>query len=149
MAAPKTPENETGFSLGNVSRLAWVFVIVGAVVELVIFLSISGALCLTAAGTVAIINFRWLEMVVQRVVQPDRPSYDLASIFRIIGRFALLAGVLAAVAWMPHIDPVAIAAPFQTRLIPSAIDQDSPHGFGGGAKEMPPRIPTLSLIHIH
>ncbi len=45
--------------------------------ELVIFLSISGALCLTAAGTVAIINFRWLEMVIERVVQPEQTELRL------------------------------------------------------------------------
>ena len=132
MAAPKTPENASGFSLGNVNRLAWIFVFLGAVSELVIFLSISGALCLTAAGTVAIINFRWLEMVVQRVVQADRPKYDLASIFRIIGRFALLAGVLAAVAWMPQIDPVAIVLGFSAPVVALIVEGVRQSRFGGG-----------------
>ncbi len=108
MAAPTPTEQQSDFSLGNVNRLAWILVFLGAISELVIFLSISGALCLTAAGTVAIINFRWLEMVIERVVQPGSPRYDLSSIFQIIGRFALLACVLAAIAWLPHIDPVAI-----------------------------------------
>ena len=109
---PNPRDREAGFSVSNVVRLTWVFVFFGSVAELVIFRSISGALCLTAAGTVAIINFRWLEMVVARVVQPERPKYDVTSVFRIIGRFALLAGVLAAVAWLPHIDPVAIVLGF-------------------------------------
>jgi len=132
MVAQKTLENDSGFSLGNVNRLAWIFVFCGAVSELVIFLSISGALCLTAAGTVAIINFRWLEMVVHRVVQPDRPSYDLASIFRIIGRFALLAGVLAAVAWMPQIDPVAIVLGFSAPVAALIVEGVRQSRFGGG-----------------
>jgi hypothetical protein len=132
MAAQTTPESGSGFSLGNVNRLAWFFVFLGAVSELVIFLSISGALCLTAAGTVAIINFRWLEMVVQRVVQADRPKYDLASIFRIIGRFALLAGVLAAVAWMPQIDPVAIVLGFSAPVVALTVEGVRQSRFGGG-----------------
>jgi len=132
MAAPKTPEHESGFSLGNVSRIAWVFVFLGAVSELVIFLSISGALCLTAAGTVAIINFRWLEVVIERVVQPGAPSYDLSSIFRIIGRFALLAGVLAAVAWLPHIDPVAIVLGFSAPVAALIVEGVRQSRVGGG-----------------
>jgi hypothetical protein len=132
MAAQTTPEPTSGFSLANVNRLAWILVAVGSVAELVIFLSISGALCLTAAGTVAIINFRWLETVVERVVQPDRPSYDLASIFRIIGRFALLAGVLAAVAWLPHIDPVAIVLGFSAPVAALIVEGVRQSRVGGG-----------------
>jgi hypothetical protein len=112
--------------------MAWVFVFLGAISELVIFLSISGALCLTAAGTVAIINFRWLEMVIERVVQPGKPRYDLSSIFRIIGRFALLAGVLAAVAWLPHIDPVAIVLGFSAPVAALIIEGVRQSRVGGG-----------------
>ncbi len=132
MTAPKPPEQKPGFSFKKVVRLAWILVFVGALSELVIFLSISGALCLTAAGTVAIINFRWLELVVQQVVQPDRPSYDLASVFRIIGRFALLAGVLAAVAWMPHIDPVAIVLGFSAPVAALIVEGVRRSRVGGG-----------------
>ena len=132
MAAPTTPEDGSGFSLGNVNRLAWIFVFSGAILELVIFRSISGALCLTAAGTVAIINFRWLEMVVENVVQPDRPSYDFWSIIRIIGRFVLLAGVLAAVAWMPHIDPVAIVLGFSAPVAALIVEGVRRSRSGGG-----------------
>ena len=132
MAAQTTPEPKPGFSLGNVIRLAWIFVFIGAASELVIFLSISGALCLTAAGTVAIINFRWLEMVIERVVQPGRPSYDFSSILRIIGRFALLAGVLAAVAWLPQIDPVAIVLGFSAPVAALIVEGVRQSRVGGG-----------------
>ena len=87
---------------------------------------------MTAAGAVAIINFRWLEMVVERVVQPDRPSYDLTSIFRIIGRFALLAGMLAAIAWLPHIDPVAVVLGFSAPVAALIIEGVRGSRFGGG-----------------
>ena len=132
MQAPVPPENGSRFSIRNVVRLAWILVISGALVELVIFRSISGALCLTAAGAVAIINFRWLEMVVDRVVQPDRPSYDLGSIFRIMGRFALLAGVLAAVAWLPQIDPVAVVFGFSALVAALVLEGVRGGRFGGG-----------------
>jgi len=132
MVTPKPPESKPGFSLKKVVRLAWIFVFVGALSELVIFLSISGALCLTAAGSVAIINFRWLEMVIERVVQPDKPSYDLSSIFRIIGRFALLACVLAAIAWLPQIDPVAIVLGFSAPVAALIVEGVRQSRVGGG-----------------
>jgi hypothetical protein len=132
MAAPEPPDRQTGFSLEKVVRLAWALVFLGAISELVIFLSISGALCLTAAGTVAIINFRWLEVVIERVVQPGSPRYDLSSIFRIIGRFALLAGVLAAVAWLPQIDPVAIVLGFSAPVAALIVEGVRQSLIGGG-----------------
>ncbi len=132
MTAPKPPEQKPGFSFKKVVRLAWILVFVGALSELVIFLSISGALCLTAAGSVAIINFRWLEMVIERVVQPGKPSYDLSSIFRIIGRFALLAVVLAAIAWLPHIDPVAIVLGFSAPVAALIVEGVRQSRVGGG-----------------
>jgi hypothetical protein len=132
MAAPTPPEPKPGFSLEKVVRLAWILVFLGALSELVIFLSISGALCLTAAGTVAIINFRWLEMVIERVVQPGKPSYDLKSIFRIIGRFVLLAGVLAAIAWLPQIDPVAIVLGFSAPVAALIVEGVRQSRVGGG-----------------
>ena len=87
---------------------------------------------MTAAGTVAIINFRWLEMVIERVVQPGQPRYDLSSIFRIIGRLALLAGLLAAIAWLPHIDPVAIVLGFSALVAALIIEGFRGSRVGGG-----------------
>ena len=132
MAAPTSSEQQPGFSFERVIRLAWILIFLGAASELVIFLSISGALCLTAAGTVAIINFRWLEMVIERVVQPGRPSYDFSSILRIIGRFALLAGVLAAIAWLPQIDPVAIVLGFSAPVAALIVEGVRQSRVGGG-----------------
>ncbi len=132
MAAPTPPEPNPEFSLKKVVRLAWILVFAGALSELVIFLSISGALCLTAAGSVAIINFRWLEMVIERVVQPGKPSYDLSSIIQIIGRFVLLALVLAAVAWLPHIDPVAIVLGFSAPVAALIVEGVRQSRVGGG-----------------
>ena len=132
MVAQIPPEQRDGVSLEKVIRLAWFFVFLGAVSELVIFRSISGALCLTAAGTVAIINFRWLEMVIERVVQPGSPRYDPSSIFRIIGRLALLAGLLAAIAWLPQIDPVAIVLGFSALVAALIIEGVRGSRVGGG-----------------
>jgi hypothetical protein len=127
-----SPETSREFSTRRVVRLAWVLVIAGASVEFVIFRSISGALSLTAAGTVAIINFRWLELVVGRVVQPGRPRYELPSILRITGRFGLLACVLAALVWVPQIDPVAVALGFSAPVVALVAEGVRRRRNGGG-----------------
>ena len=109
-----------------------ILVILGAAAELVIFRSMSGVLSLTAAGTVAIINFRWLEVIVHRVVQPGRPSYDLSSILRIIGRFALLGVMLAALVWVPQIDPVAVVLGFSAPVAALVVEGVRRGRVGGG-----------------
>ena len=78
------------FSSRRVVILAGVLVIIGALVELIVRRSIEGALSLTAAGVVAIINFRWLEALVGRVIQPGRPQLDRGSALRFLARLALL-----------------------------------------------------------
>lgn len=132
MTPPASPETSREFSPRRVVRLAWGLVIAGASVEFVIFRSISGALSLTAAGTVAIINFRWLELVVGRVVQPGRPRYELPSILRITGRFGLLACVLAALVWVPQIDPVAVALGFSAPVVALVVEGARRGRNGGG-----------------
>lgn len=132
MTTPTPPDTPPRFSLDRVVRLAWILVILGSVVELVIFRSMSGGLSLTAAGTVAIINFRWLEVIVHRVVQPGKPSYDLSSILRIIGRFALLGVMLAALVWVPQIDPVAVALGFSAPVAALVVEGVRGGRVGGG-----------------
>jgi hypothetical protein len=132
MTTSTPPDGPPRFSLDRVVRLAWILVILGAAVELVIFRSMSGVLSLTAAGTVAIINFRWLEVIVHRVVQPGRPSYDLSSILRIIGRFALLGVMLAALVWVPQIDPVAVALGFSAPVAALVVEGVRGGRVGGG-----------------
>jgi hypothetical protein len=129
---PTTPEKPVEFSTKRVVRTAWIVVCAGVLGELVIFRSISGVLSLTAAGTVAIINFQWLEEVVLRVVQPGRPSYDLKSILRIIGRFALLGAMLAALVWVPQIDPVAVVVGFSAPVVALVIEGVRTGRVGGG-----------------
>jgi hypothetical protein len=132
MTTPTDLENQPRSFLERVIRTAWILVFLGAAVELVIFRSMSGVLSLTAAGTVAIINFRWLEVVVQRVVQPGRPSFTVSSILRIIGRFALLGVVLAALVWVPQIDPVAVALGFTALVVALVIEGVRGGRVGGG-----------------
>jgi hypothetical protein len=126
------PEPDPGFSTRRVVRLAWILVFSGAISELVIFRSISGCFSLTAAGTVAIINFRWLEMVLERVIQPGKPSYDRLAILRIIARLALLACVLAALVWVPRIDPVAVTLGFSALVVALVVEGVRGSRVGGG-----------------
>jgi hypothetical protein len=132
MTTPTRPDDPARRFVDRVFRLAWILVFLGVAAELVIFRSMSGALSLTAAGTVAIINFRWLEVVVHRVVQPGRPSYDLSSILRIIGRFALLGVMFAALVWVPQIDPVAVVLGFSAPVAALVVEGVRRGRVGGG-----------------
>ncbi len=84
--------------------------------------SLAGAASLTVAGAVAIINVRWLEVVLQRVVQPDQPHFDRASVFRIFGRMALLGALFAALVWVPGVDPVAVAVGFSAPVAALVVE---------------------------
>ena len=108
---------EAEFSVRRISWLTGGLVMACAAIELAILRSPAGALSLTAAGGVAIINFRWLEAVLVRVVQPGRPRFDRASGFRIVARMALFGAFFAALLWVPDIDPVAVAFGFSALVV--------------------------------
>jgi hypothetical protein len=127
---PQTNDRDGGF-IKRVSRTAWGLVILGAAAELILRKSPAGAASLTGAGAVAIINFRWLEAVIQRVVQPGQPSFDKRSILRIVGRLALFAGMFAALLWVPRIDPIAVALGFSA-LVGALIIEGIRWGRDGG-----------------
>jgi hypothetical protein len=111
-----------GFSSRRVAWLAGGLVIVGAVSELALARSVSGAVSLTAAGVVAIINFRWLEALVQRVVQPGRPRFDRWSVLRFAGRMLLFGAAVAALAWAPRVDFVAVALGFSALVVSLVVE---------------------------
>ena len=120
------------FSTQRVVRITVVLVVLGAVVELVLFRTWMGALCLTAAGLVAIINFRWLEVIVHRVVQPGKPRLDRWTILRFLGRLILLAIIFAAFLVIPRIDAVAVAFGFSTLVVEIVIEGLRNARAGGG-----------------
>ena len=101
-------------------------------VELMILRSISGAVSLTAAGVVAIINFRWLEVIVHRVIQPGKPRLDRWTVLRFLGRLILLAIIFAAFLMIPRIDAVAVAFGFSTLVLAIIIEGVRHMRLGGG-----------------
>jgi len=126
------PHESDGFSPRRVVRLAVVLVVVGAAAELLLRRSLAGALSLTAAGVVAIINFRWLEVILRQVVQPGQPRFDSWSVLRILGRLALLAGIFAALLWAPRIDAVAVALGFSALVVALVVEGLRRAGVRGG-----------------
>lgn len=100
---------DTGFSSRRVALVAGGLIAVGALLELTLRGSVAGAVSLTAAGVVAIINFRWLEALVQRVIQPGRPRVDWFSACRFLARVLLLGVAGAALLLAPRVDFVAVA----------------------------------------
>ena len=132
MTTNRTP-NETGdFSTGRVLRITAILVAVGAVAELVLFRTWIGAMSLTAAGLVAMINFRWLEVIVHRVVQPEKPRLDRWTVLRFLGRLILLAIIFAAFLVIPRIDAVAVAFGFSTLVVAIVIEGLRQARVGGG-----------------
>lgn len=87
---------------------------------------------MTAAGLVAMINFRWLEVIVHRVVQPGTARFDRWTMLRILGRMALLACIFAALLMVPRIDPVAVAVGFSTLVVALIIEVLRQPQAGGG-----------------
>jgi hypothetical protein len=131
MASPKDHERDE-FSTARVLRTAAVLVVVGALAELVLFRTWMGAMSLTAAGLVAMINFRWLEVIVHRLVQPGKPRLDSWTVLRIFGRLSLLAGIFAALLVVPRVDPVAVAVGFSTLVVALVIEGLRQPRVGGG-----------------
>jgi len=123
---------DEGFSSRRVARTAGWLVAAGAIGELILRKSLPGAVSLTAAGVVAIINFRWLEAVLQRVIQPGEPRFDSRSVLAIGGRLALLAGVCAALLLVPKIDAVAVALGFSALVVALIIEGLRWGRVGGG-----------------
>ena len=128
----RTNREDGDFSTQRVVRITVVLVVLGAVVELVLFRTWMGALSLTAAGLVAMINFRWLEVIVHRVVQPGKPRFDRWTVLRILGRLILLSGILAALLLVPRIDGVAVALGFTTLVVALVIEGLRHARVGGG-----------------
>ena len=132
MTTNRTPNEFDDFSTDRVLRIAAILVVFGAVAELVLFRTWMGALSLTAAGLVAMINFRWLEVIVHRVVQPGKPRLDRWTVLRFLGRLTLLAIVFAAFLLIPRIDAVAVALGFSTLVVAIVIEGLRQARVGGG-----------------
>jgi hypothetical protein len=115
------PESEN-FSARRVANLTGILVIAGGLLQLLVRRSPEGALSLTGAGLVAIINFRWLEGLLQHVIQPGRPRIDRRSGFRFLGRMLLFGAVLAALFWVPRVDFVAVAFGFSALVLALLIE---------------------------
>ena len=125
------PDDREEVFIRRVARTAWGLVIVGAAGELILRKSVAGAASLTGAGAVAIINFRWLEAVLRRVVQPGQPRFDRRSVLQFVGRLALFAGLFAALLWVPGVEPVAVALGFST-LVVALVFEGVRWGWSGG-----------------
>ncbi len=106
----------------RVVRTTLVLLAIGAIGELILRKSLPGALSLTVAGGVAIINFRWLEAVLSRVLQPGQPQFDGRSVLTIAARFALLGGLFAALLLVPTVDFVAVTLGFSALVVALIIE---------------------------
>lgn len=127
-----TGHEELSFDGRRVMLIGGGLVALGAAGELVLARSVAGALSLTGAGAVAIINFRWLEVVLRRVVQSGEPHFDRTSVFGIFGRMCMLALLFAALLWVPQVDPVAVALGFSALVAALLVEAFRWARVGGG-----------------
>ena len=127
--ADDTPD---AFSSKRVEVLAAGISIVGGLAYALFRHSFFSGLSLTAAGAVAIINFRWLEVVLMRVVQPGAPHFDGGSALRLLGRMGLFGVLMAALLWVPNIDAVGVALGFSALVIALVIEAFRWGRTGGG-----------------
>lgn len=123
---------EAPFSSRRVALIALVLVLTGGVIELLVLDSPAGAVSLTVAGALAIINFRWLEVALERMLQPGRLQLSRSILLRLGLKMLLLLcgfGVLLAV---PHVEPVAVAAGFTAVVVAILAEAVRWAGKGGG-----------------
>ena len=125
-------EGPEAFSSWRVQKVAGGLVMAGALLELAVRRSPESAASLTVAGGVAIINFRWLEAMIQRVVQSETPKFDRRAVMLISGRMLLLASMMAALLLVPWIDPVAVALGFTALVVALFIEGFRWARLGGG-----------------
>ena len=78
------------------------------------------------------INFRWLEVIVHRMLQPGKADLDRWTLLRVLGRFFLLACLLAAIYLVPQIDPVAVTLGFSTLVVALVVEGLRGDRVGGG-----------------
>jgi len=97
------------FSVGRVLVLTGSLVVVGAAAELLLARSWRGALSLTAAGGVAMINFRWSGALLERMLQPGGPRMSRPVVWRIALKLVFLGGGLIVLLAVPGARPEAVA----------------------------------------
>ena len=122
MEKTRLDQTGDGFSPHRVVTGAAILIAAGLIYEAAWRRSLAGAISLTGAGVVAIINFRWLEALLMRVVQPGRPKFDCGSILRLVSRMVLLASVLGALLWVPRIDGVAVILGFSALVFALLVE---------------------------
>ncbi len=111
--------------------MASLLVAVGAALELLVRGSWAGALSLTAAGVVAIINFHWLEVLLGAMLQPGRPRFGRFVVVRMGLKAFLLLAFFAAFVLVPQVEPVAVAMGFST-LVAALLVEAFRWGMKGG-----------------
>ncbi len=108
---------DPGFSPARVLWLAAALTATGAILELAAAGSVWGALSLSFSGAVAMINFHWLEGLVDRVARPGRPRFGGGEVMRTALRLGLLGTILVALVALPKIDAIGVALGFSTVVI--------------------------------
>lgn len=84
--------------------------------------SLASGLSLTGTGALAMINFRWLELILSKVLQGSTPSLSTGAVLRFVGRMLVLAFLLAALVWIPSVDGVGVALGYSTLVVSLIVE---------------------------
>jgi hypothetical protein len=123
---------EASFSSRRVALIALGLIVTGGSVELLILNSPAGAASLTVAGVLAIINFRWLEIALERMLEPGRHQLSKRIILGLGLKMVLPLCGFGLLLMVPHVEPVAVAAGFTTVVVAIVAEAVRWAGTGGG-----------------
>jgi len=115
-------EPEDGFSPGRIMLMTAAFSIVGGLAWGLYRESAASALSLTGTGALAIINFRWLETILSRVLRGSSPRLDGGTVLPFAGRMLVLALLLAALLFIPSVDGIGVALGYSALVIALIIE---------------------------
>ena len=97
------------FSGRRVILLTAVFSLAGGLLWGLYRQSVASGLSLTGTGALAIINFRWLEAILSRVLLAPSPRIDGGVVLRFAGRMLVLMVLLAALFFISSVDGIGVA----------------------------------------
>lgn len=115
-------EPDFGFSSRRIMLMTAVLSLGGGLLWGLYRWSIASGLSLTGTGALAIINFRWLETILSRVLRGASPRVDVGAVLRFGGRMLVLGFLLAALLLIPSVDGIGVALGYTALVVAVVVE---------------------------